>query len=486
MSERTTELAERIGGRYLLKRELGRGGMGVVYLALDSHLMNRQVVVKVLQYQPGYAGYLEKKFADERAALARINHPGVVGVLDAGRMPDHRPFLVLQYIEGVTLKDLIPPGGMALPLAATVLFQMGAALAAAHEKGVCHRDLKPENIMLQYIGSEQLLVKVIDFGIARLSEWQGEASGIVAGTVPYMAPEQLLGKAERASDIYALGVVLWQMLTGETVRRMSERAERRWTDRLCDVRPEISADTSRLIAEALHLDPSHRPQEIQAFATAVANSLLTAAPRPARDAPPASLPKRQMWWLGAIASLASLAGMGLYSYQSSVPTLPPASAAPQTEFAYLLNVRDAQGRIRSHQPGAAYSPEQSVQFVAVHSSDCFVYLINEGPGGWVWMHPGFRRQEFSYFAPDNERGSEKVHIVWSVAPLPALEKIRSAVLARVQRDGPPGSALSPGEVAVVQQTVELGTRGITRISGDVARVRGRGPVVTLTTELGRL
>ena len=204
-----------VSDRYLIQRELGRGGMSIVYLAQDRQLLERRVVIKVLLHETSLDPYIRQKFLQEMEALTRIEHPGVVGVLDAGLTPEGNQFLVMQFIEGTTLRHAIPPGGMDPKRAAGVLRQIGQALAAAHEKGIWHRDLKPDNIMLQSLGGEDH-VKLIDFGIASIqnSQFHGERSQ-VAGSLSYMAPEQFAGQATAASDTYSLGVVAYEMLTGQ-------------------------------------------------------------------------------------------------------------------------------------------------------------------------------------------------------------------------------------------------------------------------------
>src|ERR1700693_3431075 len=140
--------------RYEVERELGRGGMSVVYLARDRQLLAKRVVVKVLLEETSQDPWMRQKFQQEMEALARIDHPGVVGVVDSGLTAEGQRFLVMQYIEGVTLRSRIEPGGMNFVRAAGLIRQIGQALGAAHEKGVWHRDLKPENVMLQCLGGE--------------------------------------------------------------------------------------------------------------------------------------------------------------------------------------------------------------------------------------------------------------------------------------------------------------------------------------------
>jgi serine/threonine-protein kinase len=125
--------------RYVIEREIGRGGFGAVYLARDQQLLSKQVVVKVLLGEASRDSWIQRKFQQELEALARIDHPGVVGILDVGVAPAGQAFLVMQFVEGVTLRSVIKAGGMDLSRAAPILRQIGQALEAAHEKGVVHR-----------------------------------------------------------------------------------------------------------------------------------------------------------------------------------------------------------------------------------------------------------------------------------------------------------------------------------------------------------
>jgi serine/threonine protein kinase len=173
------------------------------------------VVVKVLLNTASDAWY-RKKFHGEIAALARLNHPNVVSVSDSGETADGRPFLVMEYVEGASLRSLIRPEGMDLELVADVLRQVGRGLETAHRNGIWHRDLKPENIMIQALEDGERRIKIIDFGIATVKGPEAPADPTTkgAGTPGYMAPEQVNGKPCAASDVYSLGVVAYEMVTG--------------------------------------------------------------------------------------------------------------------------------------------------------------------------------------------------------------------------------------------------------------------------------
>src|SRR6187402_858489 len=196
-----------VNGRYLIERELGRGGIGVVYLARDLRLHDMPVVIKFLLDDSTQNPWLSKKFLQEAEALTRIHHPGVVRVIDRDQTTDGRPFFVMEFVKGVSLRSAIRPAGLDLEFAAAIVRDVGQALSAAHLEGVLHRDLKPENIMLETLSSGAQHAKLIDFGIAKVRDSRESAStklGTLAGSLHYMAPEQLLGEpASVASDIYA-------------------------------------------------------------------------------------------------------------------------------------------------------------------------------------------------------------------------------------------------------------------------------------------
>lgn len=191
---------------------LGRGGMGAVHKGRDVRL-DRRVAVKLLRL-PGSDDEVAQRFAREARIVARLEHPGVPVLYDYGTF-EQRLFQVMQFVDGVTIDELVGEfGPLPEAWAANIAAQTAAVLAAAHEEGICHRDLKPTNLMLCPDGA----VKVLDFGLALLKESDVapfSRAGQILGTPSYMAPEQIQrGTAEPRSDLYALGCVLHEMLTG--------------------------------------------------------------------------------------------------------------------------------------------------------------------------------------------------------------------------------------------------------------------------------
>ncbi len=207
-----------VAERYHILKKLGEGGMGTVYLA-EHVKMGRKAALKVMN--PGMNSDPDAiaRFNREAANASRLNHPNVCGIYDFGETPDGLIYLAMEFIEGESLTSLIEKNGyLAAPRAASIIHQAADALGVAHDYGIVHRDLKPDNIMIAKgrDGSDQ--VKVVDFGIAKASSSDAQKvtkTGLVVGTPEYMSPEQLAGdKLDGRSDIYSLGLVAFNCLTG--------------------------------------------------------------------------------------------------------------------------------------------------------------------------------------------------------------------------------------------------------------------------------
>lgn len=246
-----------VGGRYRLTDRLGGGGMAQVYRAEDPQL-DRTVAVKLmsprLRSEPGF----DARFRREAQIVSHLNDPHVVTVHDYGIDSNHGPFLVMELLEGRTLRQKLNDDGRLSPPAALQLGeQLMLALAHAHNEGVVHRDLKPDNVFLLNQSDLRLHVKVLDFGVSTII---GDATsvgfktetGATVGTPRYMAPEQLAAKpATPRSDLYSLAVVLFESMTGQIPELMGPRLRER-----C---PDVPAGLEQVIEQCLHGDPDERP-----------------------------------------------------------------------------------------------------------------------------------------------------------------------------------------------------------------------------------
>lgn len=282
-------------GAYKLTQYLAKGGMGIVYLAERADkAFRRRVAVKIINADTGLS--LFHRFRREVQILADLNHPNLVLLYDAGRMGDGRPFLVMEFVEGETLRDwLIQRGPMPLATVVEIIKQAAAGLHAAHEKGVIHRDIKPANIAVTE-STGKLTVKVLDFGVAARKQHDG--SGVSStkgaiGTLLYMSPEQLHSTRGRdltpASDVYALGLTAYELLTGRPANDGQSQAEI-ITKHLYETPPEPSkAASGKLkiniptavdcsVMKALSKNPADRYQSALDFAADLEAALLRKAP----------------------------------------------------------------------------------------------------------------------------------------------------------------------------------------------------------------
>lgn len=272
-----------LDGRYRIERKLGQGGFGTVYLASDGKAVSRKVVVKVMSAEETTNEWSRKKFKQEFEALARIDHPSVVGVFDCGETPDGRPYIAMQYIDGLSLRSLLTPEGMPFWRVAKIIRQVGNALSAAHQAGILHRDLKPENIMVKARDDDES-VKVIDFGVAKVKNsiiGVSTAKDMVVGTLAYMSPEQLSAQPlTPESDIYALGVIAYEMLTGrkptnpESAFQLLELQRSGVRVKPMDLRPGLPQTAETIVLKALSFEPQDRYERARDFGDQLARALL--------------------------------------------------------------------------------------------------------------------------------------------------------------------------------------------------------------------
>ena len=310
------------GGRYRLERPLGHGGMATVFLARDEEL-DRPVAIKVLAQNLAGDKAFRERFLREARLAAQLSHPNVVSVYDAGEAEDGRPFIVMEYVPGTTLAEVgrLEPGE-----AVGLLVQACQGLGPAHEAGLVHRDVKPQNLLLRDDG----VLKVADFGIARAAETTAlTQAGTVLGTAAYLSPEQALGEeVTPAADVYALGAVLYELLTGRTPYAFDSLADLAAKQQEEPITPVgelargISPQLEDAVMRALARNPAYRP----ATATVFGRELAATA---RHDAPAKATSRDRVWWVVAAAvALAAIVSGIVVATTGGGGSEPPAPARP--------------------------------------------------------------------------------------------------------------------------------------------------------------
>lgn len=214
-------IGERLFGDYVLRKKLGEGGMGSVYLA-ENAAINQKIAVKVLHPEAAASDETLQRFNREASAIARLTHPNTIRVFIFGKTEEPLIYLAMEFVNGISLRDAMHEQGPFDELRAiNIMRQTLHALSEAHELGIIHRDLKPDNIMLTKFRGVDDFVKVLDFGIAKVKEPDGQdqrkltQAGVVYGTPEYLSPEQARGKdIDHRADLYAMGIILYEMMTG--------------------------------------------------------------------------------------------------------------------------------------------------------------------------------------------------------------------------------------------------------------------------------
>ncbi|HEX7610699.1 MAG TPA: protein kinase [Solirubrobacteraceae bacterium] len=336
-----TAIGTLIGGRYRLDAEIGRGGMSSVYRAFDM-VLERTVAVKLMHREIATDSDQLERFRREARSVAQINHPNVVTVIDAGEEPspggEHAaagtPYIVLEYVDGETLKDVIRrEGPLDIPQAIAYAIEMARALGAAHEHQIVHRDVKPHNILI----SEEGGAKITDFGIARTLTEEGlTMAGRVLGTTDYVSPEQALGHPVTGqSDLYSLGIVLYEMLTGAVPFRgdspvaVAMKHVREDVPDVQERRPALSAATAAVVDRAVAKDLALRYPDAASMAADLEDVLAIEAARSGQATGevttvlrtlPGGVRRRLPWrmrhparWLGSLALIGVIVAIALWA-----------------------------------------------------------------------------------------------------------------------------------------------------------------------------
>ena len=360
-------------GRYRIQRRLGKGGMARVYLAEDESL-DRQVAIKILAARHSDDPHFVERFQREARAAARLNHPNLVQIYDQAQV-DGTSYIVMEYVEGETLKDLIRRDAPLDPRQAIgIALQVLAALRVAHQAGIVHRDIKPQNILVQPDGR----VKVADFGIARAEGGSDMTeAGSIVGTAQYLAPEQAQGlPLGPPADLYSMGVVLYEMLTGrvpfegDSAVTIAMKHVQEPPEQLTDRNPLVPPSLEAVVMRALAKNPAQRYQTAEEMGVdldrvrqglpvseetmLIGAETVAHAPRitetmiqPRTAPPPAGRDNRRLWGVLAVIGVIALAvviGVAVWASTRGGEPTPTTTTAAQVEVPNLVGL-DRQGAI---------------------------------------------------------------------------------------------------------------------------------------------
>lgn len=516
-------VGEILDGRYEILEEIIGGGMGNVYKARDGRL-GWMVAVKVLKEDASKNSWMVDKFLDEKEALAKIDHPNVVRLVDTGELSNGAPYLVMKYIEGSDLEQILAAAkdGLDPVRVAAIMLQAGQGVAALHKAGMVHRDLKPSNFVVGD-NDHEFFLKVIDLGIVRVLGTNTRLDQI-PGTPPYLSPEQLSGQdVTSASDVYALAVTAYELLKGQPLfdskgMPPNEFVLRliRWQQEVAEMTPQALLpawpEAARVILQALSLDPDQRPQA-QVFGNELAAALIlpdVVTVIEGRD----GLLRRLVSWLTShkrrlIATAVILVAVGMMWWAISAPLKPGNSIitpqpgpAPdlrsESALTYWLTiVRQRDGKTILATGRETFDTGDEFRFNIVPSQPGALYIFNEGTSGnWHTLFPTREnnRGNSQLATSENietrgsgftnrsgkERGTERVWVVWAAQPVQVLEDIVRQSL---------GASLTisdPSQKATLRQFMaEHGATPDIYMDKDRSQVtiKGRGEVLAYLLEL---
>ena len=326
-------------GRYKIKSELGRSGMATVYRAFDP-ISNREVAIKILPRQMLDNLVTRARFKREIKLIASLEHPSIVPVYDVGGEDNHQPYFVMRYMSGGSLSDMIKKGRFSLRDAALVIERLAAALDHAHSNGVIHRDIKPDNVLFDTSNNPY----ISDFGVAKFTEsLVSSTNQEVIGTPAYISPEQALGEdVDHRADIYGLGAMLYEMLTGErpfgkdTVIGLALQHVNDPVPNILNLRPDLPGEVDVIIKTAMAKNREHRYSTALELAHELNKSAYEGEPtlqkipalvdRRAAEAPAA---RRTGWIVAGLILLLALAA-GAYGLRGQLPFLSAPTLIPAT------------------------------------------------------------------------------------------------------------------------------------------------------------
>jgi serine/threonine protein kinase len=423
-----------INGRYDVVKELNGGGMSQVYLAHDRKFNGQAVVIKLLSRELLHHPHVRQKFENEVEALSHLRHAGVVRVQDRDEW-NGRPYIVMEYIDGDTLRSQISSEEMDLKRVAAILKQIGQALDHVHGKGIFHRDLKPANIMLKR-GSDEVVL--VDFGIAKIPG-SLTTTHTPIGTLPYMSPEQLNGEEiTAASDIYSMAVVAFEMITGRkpftatSAPKLVKRQRRGVPVRPVHLRENLPRKAQSVILRALSFDPKARHATAKNFCDELAEALLE---------PCIIQPHRRWFKLIAVGLGIALLSFAVYKI------IPGPIKEPSNSFTYFLTVQKIRDGKQYQEPFKSNGEEifesgDKFQLTVLSPQPAYVYIINEGPPepndtNVTMIYPNPTTNNGSAALGANQSiqsdwltfagsaGDDNFWIVWSVSPIPLLEAAKT-------------------------------------------------------------
>lgn len=489
-----------IDERYLVERELGPGGMSQVYVALDLKLKRQAVVIKILSDTLVHDSYARQKFDQEVEALLRIDHPGVVRVLDVGQLPDERPYIVMPYVNGETLRSKISAEGMNLNRVASILKEIGAALEHVHEKGIFHRDLKPENILIK---RDTDSVVLLDFGIAKVKDSvvaPSTAHGASVGTLLYMSPEQLRGEdVTAASDIYSMSLIAYELITGRRAFNPTSASQLLEMQRAgvrvkpIHLREDLSPKAQAIVLRALSFDPRGRYASAREFGNKLAHMLLDQHVRSTNRGS-----SKVIRVSALILACAVLGSIGLCRYLRTT-----IAETQSYSFSYWLTVQKVRDGKEYKEPFKSNGEEifesgDKFRLNVASPNPGYLYVINEGPPApnstsSVMIYPSQAINNGSANLGANQpvqsdwiifggpAGAENFWIIWSASPVTQIESVKGEAF-RSPNGGLKDQNLVTVKEFLIMKQDEVKVRVTHYKASQTVVVRGSGDVVVILAQ----